>query len=70
MMRTRNEKYYTRILQMFEFGLPLWSHLRAPFLLQRVLLATCFSEPLRGTPWADFGLPGGTLDPIRLTCLT
>ena len=31
---------------------------------QRVLFATCFSEPLEVPPWTDAGLSWGTLDPI------
>ena len=53
----------------------LWgSHLRAsflsPFQLQRVFFATWFSEPLRGNPWTNIGLPGGAPGLIFLTlCL-
>ena len=28
---------------------------------------TLESEPLRGTPWTDLGLPWGTLDPMFFT---
>ena len=43
------------------FGVPFWSHLRGSFQGWRFFLATCVSEPSRGTPKGDFGTPPGVI---------
>ena len=52
--------------KLSDWGSHLAASFLSPFNPQGVFLATWFSEPLRGTPWTDFGLPGGTLDPSFL----
>ena len=56
-----NRNKFPAIRQTFRFWFPFWSQLLSPFTLWRVLFATCFSEPLGGTPldrcWPPLGLP-------------
>lgn len=41
------------------FGVPFWNQLRCSFQGGRVFFATCFSEPLGGTPLDQFWPPLG-----------
>ena len=63
----KKSKIVFQIHQFYKLGLPLWSHLLAPFPVKRVFFATWFSEPLRVTPWTDSGLPRSPLDQMFLT---
>ena len=59
------ETYYLNYVKLSDIGF----HFGASCLIDSrsaafLFFATCFSEPLRGTPWNDFGLPWGTLDTI------
>ena len=67
MMRKYIEKQHQKYNKLSDLGSHLEATRLSPFPLQHVFLTTWFSEPLRGTPWTDFGLPGAPL--IRFSSL-
>ena len=68
MMREFIENQFQTYNIFSDSGFHLGASFMSPFRLQRAFLAIWFSEPLRGTPWTDAGIPGGTLGQIFLTC--
>ena len=60
----KNWKRSPQISPTLRFWIPFWSHLHDCFPLRRVFVATCFSEPSRGTLGTDSGSPKATLGAI------
>ena len=62
-----NNKYYPKYAKLSNRGSHLGGRCLAFSEGSAVLFTTCFSGPLRGTPWTDVGLLWCTLGPILFT---
>ena len=63
----RKLKHTSSITKHFMIGPSFCTHVPGTFPLWRVCFATCFQEPLRGTPWTYPGLSWGTYGPMFCT---